>query len=384
VKFPYCIKQQHAGGGVVNDLPEQGWKNSRNTFSILILSESRRLMMKVKTRRKIILRTVFGIILILTFAVLSASCQKTEKSTGPKEKVTIGVGSGGLSLPFIIAQEKGFYSIEGLDATIRFYPSGKKALEAMFAGEVDIATSTETPIVLASFARDDFSIFATFAYSYDNSKVIGRKDRGIAKPADLKGKKIGFTAKTSSHFFIHLYLIEHQIDPADVEFVDFAPTDLFGALKDGKVDAVATFEPYASEALKALSGKAVRLPGSNLYRETFNIAVMRNYAKEHPELLKRILKAIDKATKFIKQDRNESIAVMNKSLKLEGNSFVSVQDDLVFELSLDHSLFTIFEDEARWAIKNGLTNKDKIPNYLGYFYLDAMKSIKPEDVTIIK
>jgi NitT/TauT family transport system substrate-binding protein len=333
---------------------------------------------------KISLRRIFGTVLLSAFVVLSASCQKPEKSIGSKEKVAIGVGSGGLSLPFIIAREKGFFSEEGLDATIRFYPSGKKALEAMFVGEVDSATLTETPIVLTSFIRDDFSVFATFAYSYDNSKVIGRKDRGVARPGDLKGKKIGFTAKTSSHFFVHLYLIEHQIDPADVTLVDIAPIDLPGALKDGKVDAIATFEPYAAEALNALPGKAVRLSGSRLYRETFNIAVMRSYAKEHPDLLKRILKAVDKATMFIKQDRNEAMALLNKSVKPEGNSFVSVQDDLVFELSLDHSLFTIFEDEARWAIKNGLTNGTKIPNYLGYLYPDAMKAIKPEDVTIIK
>jgi NitT/TauT family transport system substrate-binding protein len=338
----------------------------------------------MRARSEIALRTISGMVLLLAFVAISLSCQKPEKSTSTKEKVIIGVGSGGLSLPFIIAREKGFFGEEGLDATIRLYPSGKKALDAMFAGEVNGATLTETPLVLTSFMRDDFSVFASFAYSYDNSKVIGRKDRGVAKPADLKGKKIGFTAKTSSHFFIHLYLIEHQIDPADVKLIDFAPTDLLGALNDGKVDAIAAFEPYASEALKALPDKAVRLPGSKLYRETFNITAMRSYAKGHPEVLKKILKVVDKATMFIKQDRNESIAVMNKSLKLEGDSFVSVQDDLVFELSLDHSLFTIFEDQARWAIKNGLTDKAKVPNYLGYIYPDAMRAIKPEAVTIIK
>jgi NitT/TauT family transport system substrate-binding protein len=328
--------------------------------------------------------TIFGVVLLLAFVVLSTSCQKSDKSIGLKERVTIGVGSGGLSLPFIVAREKGFFLEEGLDATIRFYPSGKKAMDAMFMGEVDSATLTETPIVLTSFIRDDFSVFATFAYSYDNSKVIGRKDRGIAKPEDLKGKTVGFTAKTSSHFFINLYLIQHQIDPADIKLVDFAPPDLLGALKDGKVDAIATFEPYASEALKALPDRAVRFPESKLYRETFNIMVMRSYAKGHPEVLKKILKVVDRAIMSIKQGRNEAIAIMNRSLKLEGNSFVPIQDDLVFELSLDQSLFTIFEDEARWAIINGLTDKTKIPNYLGYIYLDAMKTIKPEAVTIVK
>jgi ABC-type nitrate/sulfonate/bicarbonate transport system substrate-binding protein len=65
--------------------------------------------------------------------VFAASCQKSEKSTGPEEKVTIGVGSGGLTLPFIIARERNFCQEVGLDGTLRAYPSGKKAMEAMFA-----------------------------------------------------------------------------------------------------------------------------------------------------------------------------------------------------------------------------------------------------------
>lgn len=341
--------------------------------------------MKIGEKHKTMSRTILGIVLLLSLTVFSASCQKTEKSIGPKEKITIGVAEGAqYSLPFIIAREKGFFQEEGLDATIRVYPSGKKAFEAMFAGEVDSATLAQTPIVLSSFMRDDFAVFATVAYSYDNNKVIGRKDRGGSKPADLKGKKIGITAQTSSHFFVHVYLAEHGIEPSAVKMVDFAPTDLPGALKDGKVDAIAIFEPYASMAMKALPDKAVRLQRSYLYKQTSNLAVMRSYAKGHPELLIKMLKAVDRATIFIKQNKKESLAIMAKVLKLDEDVLTSTWDDFVFELSLEHSLLLILEDEARWAIANKFTDKTKVPNYLGYFYLDAMKAVKPEAVTIIK
>jgi hypothetical protein len=38
--------------------------------------------------------------------------------------------------------------------------------------------------------------------------------------------------------------------------------------------------------------------------------------------------------------------------------------------------------EARWAIRNRLTDASKVPNYLGYVHIDAMKAVKPEAVQI--
>ena len=340
--------------------------------------------MKMRTKDKIILRNVLGIVLLSALLVLSLSCKKPEKFSGPKEKVTIGVASLVLSAPIMVAQEKGFFSDEGLDVTYKSYPFGKKALEAVFAGEADIATVAETPVVFNSFVRDDFVVFALFVYSYNDSKAIGRKDRGVSKPEELKGKKIGITARTSSHFFAHIYLTEHGIEPSAVRMVDFSASDLPGALKDGKVDAIVTFEPYAYMAMKALPDKIVRLPQSDLFRETFTLAAMKNFANEHPESLKKVLKAVDRAIKFIKQNKHESIVIMTKSLRLDENLLASIWNDFVFELSLDHSLLTILEDEARWAIANKFTDKTKVPNYLGYFYLDAMKAVKPEAVSILK
>ena len=55
-----------------------------------------------------------------------------------------------------------------------------------------------------------------------------------------------------------------------------------------------------------------------------------------------------------------------------------------FSLSLDQSLVTAMEDEARWMIKNNLANEKQVPDFLNYIYEDGLKRIKPEAVNIIR
>ena len=55
-----------------------------------------------------------------------------------------------------------------------------------------------------------------------------------------------------------------------------------------------------------------------------------------------------------------------------------------FSLSLDKSLIVVLEDEARWMISNNLIGKTQMPDFLDCIYEDALKSIKPEAVNIIR
>jgi NitT/TauT family transport system substrate-binding protein len=55
-----------------------------------------------------------------------------------------------------------------------------------------------------------------------------------------------------------------------------------------------------------------------------------------------------------------------------------------FTLFLDQALIVSLEDQARWAIKNKLTDATKAPNYLNYIYFDALEAVKPKSMTIIR
>ncbi len=54
-----------------------------------------------------------------------------------------------------------------------------------------------------------------------------------------------------------------------------------------------------------------------------------------------------------------------------------------FRVGLDQNLLTLMEDEARWAITNKYVDSTKVPNYFNFLYLEGLKKIKPEAVSVI-
>jgi len=322
------------------------------------------------------------IMALLVGGLFFVSCTSDEK--GSIEKVTVGVSKSFLSIPVYIAQKQGFLSEEGLDVTLKEYTSGKKATQALFAGEVSISTVADMPVVFQSFKRQDFCIITTFAYSFPFIKIIVRKDSGIKKGVDLKRKRVGANKGTSSHFFLGVFLIHNRLSIADVEMINIRTVDLPAALKNNEVDAISVWQPYTQKAMQLLGDNAVELPSAEIYRTTFNFAAMKTFAKENPEILQKFLRAIDKGAAFIRDDREKAQEIIAKSFNLDKKMVSAVWDDFVFGISLDQSLLVSWDNIARWTIKNKLVNKKQIPNYLNYICLDALQAVKPNSITIIR
>ena len=337
---------------------------------------------RLKKMVRLSLRALFAITVLLVGVISFISCESDK--TEIRERVTVGISKSFLSIPVYIAQTQGFFSDEGLDVTVKEYASGKKATQALFTGEVAISTAADMPVVFNSFKRQDFCIIAAFTYSYPFVKIIARKDSGIKKGVDLKGKKIGANMGTSSHFFLGVFLIHNRLPTSDVEMINIKTVDLPAALKNNEVDAISVWQPYTQKAMQLLGDNAIELPSAEMYRTTFNFAVMKMFAKEHPEILQKFLRAIDKAAAFVRKDREKAQEIIAGRFNLEKNVVSAAWDGFVFGISLDQPLLVSWDNIARWAIKNGLVNKKKIPNYLNYICLDALQAVKPDSITIIR
>jgi len=327
------------------------------------------------------------IAMVMTVAATGATGCTQEKPGKPEqfEKVTIGISTTSL-LPSLIhiAEEKGYFLEEGIDVEIKGYPTGKAALAATFNGEVDMGTVADTPIVFNSFERNDFTVFVTILDSTQHAKALARKDRGINTPQDLIGKKVATTIGTTAHFFMSVFLTLNGIDVSDVEIVNMKPGEMVEAIVNGEVDAVFAWEPNILKFQKSLEGNAIMLPSKVGYMATFNLVSKNDFIENNPQLIRKVIKALIKAEEFTNNNREESIDIIAPRLKADREDIDKLWDDHEFRLSLSQTLVITLEDQARWAIKNKLTDKTEVPNYLDYIYTDALEKVKPEAVTIIR
>jgi NitT/TauT family transport system substrate-binding protein len=321
--------------------------------------------------------------LFLVCAVMMPCGCRDRAPVVEREKVTICAGSAS-GIPTILAKERGIFRQNGLDVTVREYITGLQAFEGLFAGECEIASCGETPMVLKSFERRDFSILATLATSEDATRIVVSRKSGIRGPHDIKGKRVFFVKKSINHFFIEMFLTKNGLSMRDITQVSLEVKDATDALKKGTVDAFASTDVILNRTIKALGEDAIVLSSPGLCLNTFNLAAMNTFIGERPALIRKVLNALVKTDAFMRKEPHQTIKTLSAAMNIDEPTMAEILGNYQWKVGLDQTLLLALEYEARWAIQNRLTTSTTVPNYLDFIHADALRSLVPEAVSIIK
>ena len=228
--------------------------------------------------------------------------------TGARETVRLGFTHESLEALLIIAEEKGYFSEEGLNVTFREYPTGMIALlDGLFGGEVDIAPVAEVPIVFNYFRRQDFKVFATIGVADDQMKIIARRDSGVETPEDLKGKRIATQQGSAAHVFLHNFLLDTRLSDEEVMVSFLKAVDLPAALAKGEVDAISMKEPIIGQAKDLLADNAIIFAPRGIYRKTYNLTALDDFVEARPQTLIKILRALANAEEFANKNKGQAL-----------------------------------------------------------------------------
>ncbi|MBI5606444.1 MAG: ABC transporter substrate-binding protein [Deltaproteobacteria bacterium] len=281
-----------------------------------------------------------------------------------------------------LADTQGFFKNQGVDVVIKEYDSGALAVNDLIADRADIATAADFVFVLQSSIRTDLRMPATVCMTSDNDLVV-RKDRNITKPQDLKGKRVAITRGTSAEFFFYNYLIFNRIPAGSVHLVNLTPSEMVTAMADGTIDAALCWPPYTLQMEKQLGTNGARWPAQSGQDYYFALFAKGGFLKKESKTMERFLAALADAEKFVARNPERARAILSKKLKIPMDLLSLQWSHFRFQLQLTQDLLVLMEREAKWAIRNKLVEKKEMPNYLDFYYFDALEKVKPEGVSIV-
>jgi ABC-type nitrate/sulfonate/bicarbonate transport system substrate-binding protein len=230
------------------------------------------------------------------------------------EKAVIATPSRGLfEFPVVVAMRKGFFKDDGIDvAKIQMQPA--VGVQALIAGDVDYllawgsalrAAVTGVPIkAVVGIAGRPLHV------------LIARPD--IKTPKDLTGKIIGVDSIAGTVDYLSRVAIRHfGMEPErDVKIIvtGESPTRL-AALRAGSIDATPIDVAFAVKAEDEGFRRLVYL-GDLIELPLSGMAVMNNKLQSQREQVKRVVRATIRGTRYMKQNRDETIQMLSDYLKI--------------------------------------------------------------------
>jgi sulfonate transport system substrate-binding protein len=183
---------------------------------------------------------------------------------------------------------------DGIKVTWVQSAGSNKALEFLNASSLDFGSTAGAAALIGKVNGNP--IKSVYVYSRPEwTALVTRKDTGIAKVEDLKGKSIAVTRGTDPHIFLVRALAEVGLTEKDVTLVLLQHADGKLALQRGDVDAWAGLDPIMASA-EVENGDVLfhRKPENNSWGI---LNVREEFAKEHPEIVSRVIAAYEEARK---------------------------------------------------------------------------------------
>jgi ABC-type nitrate/sulfonate/bicarbonate transport system substrate-binding protein len=297
---------------------------------------------------------------------LATACSaQPEAEDAPQQLGTITAGTGidASYTPFVVAEEKGFFEQHGVEFTHRVFETGVVGLDALLAGEVDLAGTGELPTLLARAGGGDVIIAGVMAESPTNFGLTARET--IQQPQDLAGKRVGAEEGTGGQYWMERYIDHYGLDASEIDTVNVSTGDLVTAFVRGDIDAYFSWEPHVSTgAQEATDGHVLARSGEeDIYLQRLYLVLSESVAEDEA-LAEAVVAAMADTGAWIdesEENREEAAEITAQAFGMEIESAREQVAAFTYELYLDEGAMESLSDSAEWMLENG--NLDEEPEW---------------------
>jgi NitT/TauT family transport system substrate-binding protein len=179
----------------------------------------------------------------LAIAVLAGCLNSFPALAADTLKVRLDWTPWGNQAPMHFAAQKELFKKYGLDVTLDDGNGSVSTVQIVGNGEYDVGHASLAPMVIARSKGLPLKAFAGFVQRNDIGLLVPA-DSNIRSPADLKGKKIAFTAGSLEAPFIDRFLAVGKLTRNDVELLNVSAAAKAGTYVSGGADGAFSSVPF--------------------------------------------------------------------------------------------------------------------------------------------
>ncbi len=218
--------------------------------------------------------------------------------------------------PLWIAHEAGLFKKYNVGVELLYIPGGSVIIQSIMSGDVKVANMAP-PSAIGAWAKGaDLTLIASGVDQLLENVVTGP---GIKKPADLKGKKIGVSRYGSlTDMALREALRHYKLSPdKDVTILQTGgEATRFAALTTGAIDGAMLSGDKKVQAEKLGFHVVIDLSELPIYYPVNGVVASKKFIASNPELARNFLKGWLEGIKAFKTDKELSLKVLAKYLKL--------------------------------------------------------------------
>lgn len=320
----------------------------------------------------------FLTILLLPALLLVTACGGTQKE-GEKELNTateLRIAGGNVYFPYVIALEKGWFEEElGNEIKVTAFSdfgSGPAMMEAMTAGDIDVALLGDMPVVQVKANDVDVKVISSLFTSVKGYQLIAAEGSGIEKLEDIKGKTVAVMSGSTNHKLLLKYLEAVNYTEDDLDIVYLNNADQLAAFVGKNVDAAVTQVPTSTTIIRETG--AYQVTDAEGYDTILTVIAGNNeYMQQNPEIIRKFLKVLIRANEWAAENQDEAIAVVSAFSDQDVDTTRLYFDTRTFRCSLDQDVRDALDGTVSYLYKAGtISSEIDIDDLIDDSYLRAI------------
>ncbi len=277
-------------------------------------------------------RRVVFLALFFALCFMSVS-HAADSSSLRKVRMAFTSLSGSMIIPWM-ARSAGIFNKYGLDVEVISTPSGVEGMNALIAGEVQFLQIAGGTTASAALGGADVMIVGTTIDTFVQNLMVRPE---IEKPEQLKGKSLGISRfGTSIDTGARIALRHFGLVPEkDVAIVQIGSIEsIVAALQGNRIQAGILSYPSIGRAKKLGHRSLLDIASLGIPYASTGMTTRGRLIREDPDLVRRYMNAQVEAIARAKKDRNLSMQVMGKYLRITDLELLSEAYDIYVDKHL--------------------------------------------------